>query len=193
MIASPSVWGRSDSSAGRVRRTIEYALGILVGAAAAFAGLYGLGALVGGLPVQVVGAVALVTFVVARRVPMRRLPQSAWRVPRPETMPAALYPALFGVSLGVGVLTALPAVSFYTVLVAPLAVATLAQALGIAAAFGVARAVPLALVAARTGRGGPNVATAMAAGSGRLDRLMHLEPALMLGIVALALVVPSVA
>lgn len=192
MIASPSVWGRPDSTAGRVRRTIEYTLGILLGAAVLFTALHGLGTLIGGLPLQVVGVVALVTFVAGRRLPIRRLPQSSWRVPKPESMPRLIYPGVFGAALGVGVITALPAVSFYTVLAAPLAASTLAQALGIAAAFALARAVPMAVVVAGTARRPENIGTAMALRSPRLDRIMHLEPTVLLAIGVLALVLPTV-
>lgn len=141
---------------------------------------YGVGQLVGGLPQAALGGCALVTFVAGVRIPLRELPQSAWRVPRPGRFPDRLYPLVFGFSLGTGVMTALPAVSFYLVVLSFLVAASFSQALVVAFAFAAARSVPLVLVAVRTRPGNASVATAMAARARVVDRAMRLEPSVLL-------------
>jgi hypothetical protein len=106
-------------------------------------------ALVVSPPVWLPGAVALTLLPVALVVHPLRLPQSRWRIPREwGRFGSVTYAAAFGVGLGSGVILALPAVGFYFVLVAGLALQS-SEAFALIGIFGLVRVLPL-LVAARS-------------------------------------------
>lgn len=143
MIAPPPCWG------SRTRRAwssgiVAYLLALPVGAVVVGFSLYLFASASGRLPVQLVGIVALVSSVVGSGVIPIRLPESGWRIPRSwARFGHTTYAALFGGVLGLGVLTAIPSIGFYTLLVWGLSRADWQTVLLIFGVFGVARALPL--------------------------------------------------
>lgn len=143
MVAPPPGWG------SRTKRTwafgiVAYLLALPIGAVAFGSLLYLLVSVFGRLPMQVVGAVALTSVIVGSGLASVRLPQSSWRIPQSwARFGHATYAGLFGGILGLGILTAIPSIGFYTLLVWGLASPSWQAAVAIFGAFGVARALPL--------------------------------------------------
>ena len=114
MIAPPSVRGQKRHSSWPTTLA-PYSFAVVAGALAT-AALVRLGAaLLGDVPAAVAGAVALASALAAAAAP-DFFPSSAWRVPRTWgwRFGSRGYVMLFGGILGLGLLTAVPSISFYT-------------------------------------------------------------------------------
>src|SRR3954463_10942934 len=128
-----------------------FAAGLTLGAAAVFAGLALIGAAVGGHAVVVaalaLGAVAVVSDALGLRV----RPQMRFQVPerwrRTMPLPRALF--LYGLLLGTGVTTYVPATAAWALPALSLALGSVSAALAIAAGFAVGRALPVLALAGR--------------------------------------------
>src|SRR3954454_14242820 len=126
-----------------------FAAGLTLGAAAVFAGLALIGAAVGGHAVVVaalaLGAVAVVSDALGLRV----RPQMRFQVPerwrRTMPLPRALF--LYGLLLGTGVTTYVPATAAWALPALSLALGSVSAALAIAAGFAVGRALPVLALA----------------------------------------------
>jgi len=128
-----------------------FAAGLTLGAAAVFAGFALIGAAVGGHAVVVaalaLGAVAVVSDALGLRV----RPQMRFQVPerwrRTMPLPRALF--LYGLLLGTGVTTYVPATAAWALPALSLALGSVSAALAIAAGFAVGRALPVLALAGR--------------------------------------------
>src|SRR3954468_24403924 len=128
-----------------------FAAGLTLGAAAVFAGFALIGAAVGGHAVVVaalaLGAVAVVSDALGLRV----RPQMRFQVPerwrRTMPLPRALF--LYGLLLGTGVTTYVPATAAWALPALSLALGSVSAALAIAAGFAAGRALPVLALAGR--------------------------------------------
>jgi hypothetical protein len=146
VIALPSVRGQERQSS-RPTALALYAFAVVAGALVT-AALVQLGAaLLGHLPPAGAGAVALASAVAAATTP-DLYPSSAWRVPRTWgwRFGPRWYAMLFGGILGLGFLTAVPSISFYTLVAWGLTAHAPANVWLVFALFGVARAIPSLVV-----------------------------------------------
>jgi hypothetical protein len=106
--------------------------------------LHLLASVFGRLPAHAAGAVALVSALVGSRMISVKPPESGWRIPQSwARFGHATYSGLFGGILGLGVLTAVPSIGFYTLLVWGAAADSWQTVWPVFGAFGVARALPL--------------------------------------------------
>lgn len=170
MVAPPPVWGLLHSPRRWWLAISAYVVGMLVGALALAGIMTGID-LTLTLP-RSAGAIAGLALVVpACLVSPMLFPQSRWRIPREwERLGKVRYSAIFGFVLGVAILTAIPAISFYFLIIYAL-VAGPAASMVIFVSFGLARAVPV-IVAAR------HAATTKEYPVGITDRLSRLASGL---------------
>lgn len=145
--------GTVGAARQRGRAGAAFVAGLGVGAAAVFAALAALGAEVSGRAVLVaalaVGGAAVVSDVFGLRV----RPQIHLQVPEPwrRTMPLGRALFLYGLLLGTGLTTYVPATAAWALPVVCLALGSLAAALAIAGGFAAGRALPVLVLAARGG------------------------------------------
>ena len=146
MIAPPSVRGQERQSS-RPAALALYAPAVVAGALATAALVQFGAALLGDVPAAVAGVIAVASAVAVAIAP-DLYPSSAWRVPRTWgwRFGSLGYVVLFGGILGLGFLTAVPSISFYTLIAWGLSADAPAQVWLVFAAFGVARAVPALVV-----------------------------------------------
>jgi hypothetical protein len=145
-----------------------YATALVAGALAIASALHAVHLYAVHLPQEAVGVVAVTSAVVAAIFP-HLLPSSPWRVPRSWARFGRPYAAIFGFALGTGILTALPSVSFYTLLTWGLA-ASWPATWSVFVLFALARATPLFIAAIPSAErdpirlvgGGRNLAAALA-------------------------------
>jgi hypothetical protein len=145
-VIAPSVRGQERESSSSTALAL-YAFAVVAGALAT-AALVQLGAaLLGDVPAAVAGAVALASALAAATAP-DFFPSSAWRVPRTWgwRFGSRGYVMLFGGILGLGFVTAVPSISFYTLVAWGLTADAPAAVWLLFAVFGVARAIPSLVV-----------------------------------------------
>jgi hypothetical protein len=145
--------GTVSAARHRRRAGAAFAAGLVLGAAAIFVALAAVGAAAGSRVVLVaalaVGAVAVVSDALGLRV----RPQIHLQVPEPwrRTMPLERALFLYGLLLGTGLTTYVPATAAWALPVLCLALGSLTAALAIAAGFAAGRALPVLVLAARGG------------------------------------------
>src|SRR5215210_1795322 len=143
--------GTVGAARQRGRVGAAFAAGLALGAAAVFAGLALIGAAVGGDAVVVaalaLGAVAVVSDALGLRV----RPQVRFQVPerwrRTMPLPRALF--LYGLLLGTGLSTYVPATAAFALPALSLAIGSVTAALAIAAGFAAGRVLPVLALAGR--------------------------------------------
>ncbi len=146
MIASPP--GRGIGRIEWVAGMLAYLVALPLGAFLTAAVVYLIGRTFGHAPNQVVAGTALLAALASGG--FIRLPQSPWMVPKSwARFGPGLYAGLFGFSLGVAVLTALPSPGFYVLLAHGEVTSDWARVLPVFAAFGLARGLPLVFSAGR--------------------------------------------
>jgi hypothetical protein len=137
----------------RGRAGAAFAVGLALGAALVFGGLAALGAAVSGRAVVFaalgLGAVAVVSDALGLRV----RPQVRFQVPEPwrRTMPLPRALFLYGLLLGAGLTTYVPATAAWALPALSLALGDVAAALAIAVGFAAGRALPVLVLTARGG------------------------------------------
>lgn len=105
------------------------------------------------LPVTMVSAVAFSSAAVAAIRPSSLPLGSRWRIPRTwRGLGPTKYAAVFGFILGMGVLTAIPSISFLTLLVWCTSAPAWRDVLLVFVAFGASRSLPLAIATVRANR-----------------------------------------
>ena len=148
--------GTVSAACHRRRAGAAFAGGLLLGAAAVFTALAAVGAEVGGHAVLVAALVIGVLAVVSDALGLRVRPQVRLQVPEPwrRRMPLERALFLYGLLLGTGLTTYVPATAAWALPVLCLAVGSLGAAFAIAAGFAAGRALPVLVLA---GRGGETV------------------------------------
>jgi hypothetical protein len=135
--------------AGRQRGGIAFTAGLALGGAALFGSLGALGALLdpGRIAVGVVAGAAVLMDLTGLRV----RPQVRFQVPEPwrRTMPLPRALFLYGLLLGTGVTTFVPAAAAWALLVLCVALGSLTGAAAVGLAFAVGRALPVLVLAWR--------------------------------------------
>ena len=129
----------------RVRAGAAFTAGLALGAAAVFVALGALGAMISGRAV-VVAAVALgVVAVASDALGLRVRPQIRFQVPEPwrRTMPLTRALFLYGLLLGTGLTTYVPATAAWALPALSLALGDVWASLAIAAGFAAGRALPV--------------------------------------------------
>jgi hypothetical protein len=137
----------------RGRAGATFAAGLALGAGAVFAGLGALGAAVSGHAV-VLAALALAgAAVVSDALGLRVRPQVRFQVPEPwrRTMPLPRALFLYGLLLGTGLTTYVPATAAWALPALSLALGDVSASLAIAAGFAAGRALPVLVLSARGG------------------------------------------
>jgi hypothetical protein len=145
--------GTVSAARHRRRAGAAFAAGLVLGAAAVFATLAAVGAALGGRVVLIVALAIGGAAVVSDALGLRVRPQIHLQVPEPwrRTMPLERALFLYGLLLGTGLTTYVPATAAWALPVLSLALGSLAAALAIAAGFAVGRALPVLVLAARGG------------------------------------------
>lgn len=127
---------------------VAYLLSVPVGALVIGSLLFVARRMLGTAPAATVGWVALATMASASGLLPVRFPQSKWQVPREWLRFGwVAFTALFGFMLGTGVMTAIASPGFYVLLAWGLAVSHWDSLWPVFMSFGVARALPLLIVA----------------------------------------------
>jgi hypothetical protein len=145
--------GTVSAARHRGRAGAAFAAGLALGAAAVFTALAAVGAAVGGPFVPVVAVAIAVAAVVSDALGLRVRPQIHLQVPEPwrRTMPLERALFLYGLLLGTGLMTFVPATAAWALPVLCLALGSLGAALAIATGFAAGRALPVLVLAARGG------------------------------------------
>jgi hypothetical protein len=130
-----------------------FTAGLALGAAVVFGGLAALGAAVSGRWVLVAAVGLAGAAVVSDALGLRVRPQVRFQVPEPwrRTMPVARALFLYGLLLGAGLTTYVPATAAWALPALSLALGDVAASLAIAAGFAAGRALPVLVLAARGG------------------------------------------
>jgi hypothetical protein len=145
--------GTVSAARHRGRAGAAFAAGLLLGAAAVFAALAAIGAAVGGHGVLLVALAVGALAVVSDALGLRVRPQIRLQVPEPwrRRMPLERALFLYGLLLGTGLSTYVPATAAWALPVLCLALGSLGAALAIAAGFAAGRALPVLVLAVRGG------------------------------------------
>lgn len=145
--------GTVSAARQRGRAGAAFAAGLALGAAAVFTALAAVGAAVGGRFVPVVAFGIAVAAVVSDALGLRVRPQIHLQVPEPwrRTMPLERALFLYGLLLGTGLTTFVPATAAWALPMLCLALGSLGAALAIATGFAAGRALPVLVLAARGG------------------------------------------
>ena len=145
--------GTVSAARQRGRAGAAFAAGLALGSAAVFTALAAVGAVVGGRLVLVVAVAIGAAAVVSDALGLRVRPQIHLQVPEPwrRTMPLGRALFLYGLLLGTGLTTYVPATAAWALPVLCLALGSLGAALAIAAGFAAGRAFPVLVLAARGG------------------------------------------
>ena len=128
-----------------------FAAGLALGAAAVFAGLALVGAAVGGHVLVLVAAAVAGLAVLSDALGLRVRPQVRFQVPERwrQTMPLTRALFLYGLLLGTGLTTYVPATTAWALPALSLALGSIGASLAIAAGFAAGRALPVLVLAAR--------------------------------------------
>jgi len=145
--------GTVSAARHRGRAGAAFAVGLALGAAAVFMALAAFGAAVGGRGVLIAALVIGAAAVVSDALGLRVRPQIHLQVPEPwrRTMPLERALFLYGLLLGTGLTTYVPATAAWALPVLSLALESLAAAVAIAAGFAAGRALLVLALAARGG------------------------------------------
>jgi hypothetical protein len=145
--------GTVGAARHRGRAGAAFAAGLLLGAAAVFTALAAVGAAVSGHAVLVAALVLGALAVVSDALGLRVRPQIRVQVPEPwrRRMPLERALFLYGLLLGTGLTTYVPATAAWALPALCLALGSLGAALAIAAGFAAGRALPVLVLAARGG------------------------------------------
>jgi len=145
--------GTVGAARHRGRAGAAFTAGLLLGAAAVFTSLAALGAAVSGHAVLVVALALGALAVVSDALGLRVRPQIHLQVPEPwrRRMPLERALFLYGLLLGTGLSTYVPATAAWALPALCLALGSLGAALAIAAGFAAGRALPVLALAARGG------------------------------------------
>src|SRR5580765_9038968 len=137
----------------RGRAGAAFAAGLALGAAAVFVALGALGALVSGRAVVVAAVAVGVVAVASDALGLRVRPQIRFQVPEPwrRTMPLPRALFLYGLLLGTGLTTYVPATAAWALPALSLALGDVKASLAIAVGFAAGRALPVLVLAARGG------------------------------------------
>jgi hypothetical protein len=132
----------------RGRAGAAFAAGLLLGAAALFVALGAIGSVVSGRAVVVAGVALAVAAVVSDALDLRVRPQIRFQVPEPwrRTMPLPRALFLYGLLLGTGLTTYVPATAAWALPALSLALGDVRASLAIAVGFAAGRAVPVLLL-----------------------------------------------
>jgi hypothetical protein len=132
----------------RGRAGAAFAAGLLLGAAALFVALGAIGSVVSGRAVVVAGVALAVAAVVSDALDLRVRPQIRFQVPEPwrRTMPLPRALFLYGLLLGTGLTTYVPATAAWALPALSLALGDVRASLAIAAGFAAGRALPVLLL-----------------------------------------------
>lgn len=145
--------GTVSAARSRGRAGAAFAAGLALGAALVFGGLAALGAAVSGRAVVLAALALAAVAVVSDALGLRVRPQLRFQVPEPwrRTMPLPRALFLYGLLLGTGLTTYVPATAAWALPALSLALGDVAAALAIAAGFAAGRALPVVVLAARGG------------------------------------------
>src|SRR5215468_1738396 len=145
--------GTVSAARQRGRAAAAFAAGLALGSAAVLTVLAAVGSVVGGRLVLVVAVAIGAAAVVSDALGLRVRPQIHLQVPEPwrRTMPLGRALFLYGLLLGTGLTTYVPATAAWALPALCLALGSLGAALAIAAGFAVGRALPVLVLAARGG------------------------------------------
>ena len=145
--------GTVSAARHRGRAGAAFTTGLALGAAAVFAALATVGAAAGGHAVAVTALAVGAAAVVSDALGLRVRPQIRLQVPEPwrRRMPLERALFLYGLLLGTGLATYVPATAAWALPVLCLALGSLTAALAIAGGFAVGRALPVLVLAARGG------------------------------------------
>jgi|SRR5215212_729461 len=145
--------GTVSAARHRTATGAAFATGLALGAATVFAGLAAIGAAVSGPAVVLVALAIGAAAVVGDALGLRVRPQVRLQVPEPwrRTMPLPGALFLYGLLLGAGLTTYVPATAAWALPALSLALGDVGAALAIAGGFAVGRALPVLALAARGG------------------------------------------
>jgi hypothetical protein len=137
----------------RGRAGAAFTAGLALGAALVFGGLAALGAAISGHWVVVAALALAAAAVVSDALGLRVRPQVRFQVPEPwrRTMPLSRALFLYGLLLGAGLTTYVPATAAWALPALSLALGDVVASLAIAAGFAAGRALPVLVLAARGG------------------------------------------
>src|SRR3954466_11460330 len=135
----------------RGRAGAAFTVGLALGAAAVFVALGALGSAVSGRGVVIAAAAVGVAAVASDALGLRVRPQIRFQVPEPwrRTMPLPRALFLYGVLLGTGLTTYVPATAAWALPALSLALGDVKASLAIAAGFAAGRALPVLALAGR--------------------------------------------
>src|SRR5512132_50870 len=145
--------GTVGAARHRGRARAAFTAGLALGAAAIFVALGAIGSAVNGRAVAVAAVALGVVAVASDALGLRVRPQIHFQVPEPwrRTMPLPRALFLYGLLLGTGLTTYVPATAAWALPVLCLALGSLSAALAIATGFAAGRALPVLVLAARGG------------------------------------------
>jgi hypothetical protein len=151
VIAAPPVRGYRSRSI-RLRGIVAFVAATLFGALLTGLALFAVGQLVLQPPIQLVALVSVAAAIASTGLGPVRLPQLLWRVPRSwSRFGPTTFASLFGVILGIGVLTAISSPGYYVLVLWAIVSPAWSSVWPAFAAFGIGRAAPLALAALLSG------------------------------------------
>lgn len=145
--------GTVSAARHRGRAGAAFAVGLALAAAGVFATLAAVGTATGGRVVLVVALAIAAAAVVSDALGLRVRPQIHLQVPEPwrRRMPLERALFLYGLLLGTGLTTYIPATAAWALPILCLALGSLGAALAIAAGFAAGRALPVLVLAVRGG------------------------------------------
>ncbi len=145
--------GTVSAARQRGKAGAAFAAGLALGAAAVFAGLAAIGAVVSGRAVLIAALALGGAAVVSDALGLRVRPQVRFQVPEPwrRTMPLPRALFLYGLLLGTGLTTYVPATAAWALPALSLGLGDVAAALAIAGGFALGRALPVLVLPARGG------------------------------------------
>lgn len=148
--------GTVGAARNRAGASAAFAAGLALGAALVFGSLAAIGSAVGGHVVLVAALAVAGAAVVSDALGLRVRPQVRFQVPEPwrRTMPLPRALFLYGLLLGTGLSTYVPATAAFALPALSLALGDVPAALAIAVGFAAGRALPVLVLA---GRGGETV------------------------------------
>jgi hypothetical protein len=172
VIASPPVGGFRSPTKRIVGATV-YVIGLVVGAILMALTLH-TAASIAAIPLPMVGATAAAAVFIRAFPTRRRILGSRWRVPRRWGQFGHVpYAAVFGFSLGTGILTALPSAGYYSVLAWGVTAQAWERIWPVFLSFALARAVPMIVSSIESRRGGvypsPHRFDALASSMSRIE------------------------
>src|SRR5512132_2128209 len=137
--------GTVSAARQRGRAGAAFASGLALGSAAVFTALAAVGAVVGGRLVLVVAVAIGAAAVVSDALGLRVRPQIHFQVPEPwrRTMPLQRALFLYGLLLGTGLTTYVPATAAWALPALSLSLGDVKASLAIAAGFAAGRALPV--------------------------------------------------